>query len=181
MRFHVLNTSSLARLGSGLATILLGMSSLSVAPVVAATPTIERNVVIDDTTVLTNTSRQCGFEVDLRQFGLLSFKVSTREDGVMTFQEIAGRIAGTYSAPSTGKSITIHVDDAGTNIDTIYPDGREQVMNAGTDGVITVPGYGHVYIGVGLVLVTVEANGDVSEVSVGARDPDHSGVCPLLQ
>jgi hypothetical protein len=31
------------------------------------------------------------------------------------------------------------------------------------------------------VLVTVEANGDVSEVSVGARDPDHSGVCPLLQ
>ena len=50
-----------------------------------------------------------------------------------------------------------------------------------SDGVITVPGYGHVYIGVGRVLVTVDANGDVTEVSVGARDPDHSGVCPLLQ
>ncbi len=42
-------------------------------------------------------------------------------------------------------------------------------------------GYGHVYIGVGLVRVTIDANGDETEVSVGARDPDHSGVCPLLR
>jgi hypothetical protein len=54
-------------------------------------------------------------------------------------------------------------------------------MNAGSDGLITVPGYGHVCIGVGRVVVTVDASGNVTEVSVGARDPDHSGVCPLLR
>jgi hypothetical protein len=170
-----------AQLAGTLVATLLGLAVITPAPVIAGTPTIERNVAIDDTALLPNTSRQCGFEVDLRQFGLLSFKSSTRMDGVTTFQEFAGRISGTYSAPSTGKSITVQVDDAGTNTDTTYPDGTEQVMNAGTDGVITVPGFGHVYIGVGLALVTVDANGDVSEVSVGARDPDHSGICPFLR
>jgi hypothetical protein len=29
--------------------------------------------------------------------------------------------------------------------------------------------------------VTVDANGDVTEVTVGNRDPDHSGICPLLR
>jgi hypothetical protein len=61
------------------------------------------------------------------------------------------------------------------------PDGSDVTMNAGFDGLIIVPGYGHVYIGVGRVVVTVDASGNVTEVSVGARDPDHSGVCPLLR
>ena len=169
------------RLAGTFAAALLGLGSLSAAPAFAGPPTIDRNVVIDDTNLLPNTSRQCGFDVYLHQFGQISFKVANRENGVITIQETAVRVAGTYFAPASGKSVTVNVDDAGTNIETDYPDGSVRIMNAGTDGVITVPGYGHVYIGVGRVLVEVGPNGDVTEVSTGARDPDHSGVCPLLQ
>jgi hypothetical protein len=44
-------------------------------------------------------------------------------------------------------------------------------MNAGFDGLITVPGYGHVYIGVGRVVVTVDASGNVTEVSSALVTP----------
>jgi hypothetical protein len=169
------------RLLGMIAAAFLAFGSFAAAPALAGAPTIDRNVVIDDTNLLPNTSRQCGFDVYLRQFGLISFKVATRQNGIVTIQETAVRVAGTYFAPSTGKSITVKVDDAGTNIETDYPDGSVRIMNAGSDGVITVPGLGHVYIGVGRVLLAVDANGDVTEVTVGARDPDHSGVCPLIQ
>jgi hypothetical protein len=163
-----------------LATALVGLSVFAV-PVRAGTPTINRNVVIDETRLLPNTSRQCGMEVYLHQYGTIGFKIQVREDGTITLQEISVRVAGTYYAPSTGRSVSIRVNDAGTNIETVYPDGRDVLMNAGSDGVVTVPGYGHVYIGVGRVLVTVDAAGNVTEVTVGARDPDRSGVCLLLR
>ncbi len=178
---HPTRLGRFTRLIGWLAVTSLGIATLAPVPVAAGTPTIARNVTIDDTNLLPNTSRQCGLDVYLRQFGSISFKVATRENGVFTFEEIAVHIAGTYFAPSTGKSVSVKVDDAGTNIETDYPDGSVKIMNAGSDGVITVPGYGHVYIGVGLVLVTVDPNGDVTDVSVGARDPDHSGVCPLIR
>jgi hypothetical protein len=44
-------------------------------------------------------------------------------------------------------------------------------MNAGFDGLIIVPGYGHVYIGVGRVVVTVDASGNVTEVSSALVTP----------
>lgn len=159
----------------------LAVATLSVPTALGATPTLEKNITIDDTSFLSNTSRTCGLDVYLHQFGTITFKASSRENGVFTFQEIAVRVAGTYFAPSTGESITINIDDRGTNIETVYPDGRDVVMNAGSDGVVQVPGAGPVYIGVGRVLVTVDANGDVTEVTVGNRDPDHSGVCELLR
>jgi hypothetical protein len=167
------------RAGFPTATFVV-LASLLALPVRGASVDITRNVTIDDTNLLANTSGLCGFDVYLHQYGSISFKIQERENGIVTIQETAVRVAGTYFAPSTGRSVDIRVNDAGTNIETIYPDGRDVVMNAGTDGVITVPGYGHVYIGVGRVLIRVAANGDVSEVTVGARDPDHSGVCPLL-
>jgi hypothetical protein len=178
---HPTRLARFARLTGWLAMASLLIASLVPVPVTAGTPTIFRNVAIDDTNLLPNTSRQCGLDVYLRQFGSITFKVATRENGVTAVQEIAVHVAGTYFAPSTGRSVNVNVDDAGTNIETDYPDGSVKIMNAGSDGVITVPGYGHVYIGVGLVVVTVGSNGDALEVSVGARDPDHSGVCPLLR
>ena len=179
-RIRSIASSRVRSVATCIATVL-AIAALSVPTALAATPTLYRNVAIDDTNLLPNTSRQCGFDVYLRQYGSISFKIATRETGVVTIQEVAVRVAGTYFAPSTGKAVTVRVDDAGTNIETIYPDGRDVVMNAGSDGVITVPGVGHVYIGVGRVLVTVDANGDVTEVTVGNRDPDHSGVCDLLR
>lgn len=176
---HLSLTVRIGQLTVWVAGALLTLSAVPV-PVRAATPTINRNVVIDETRLLPNTSRQCGMEVYLHQYGTIGFKVQLRETGVVTLQEISVRVAGTYFAPSTGRSVDIHANDAGTNIETIYPDGRDVLMNAGTDGVITVPGYGHVYIGVGRVLVTLDAAGNVTEVTVGARDPDRSGVCVLL-
>jgi hypothetical protein len=180
MRTILQMPSWFARLLAASAAMCFGLGALTAVPVLAVGPTFERNIAVDDTSFLPNTSRQCGFDVYLRQVGTFTFKVLERATGVVTFQELAGHSEGTYSAPSTGRSLTVNVNDAGTNIETIYPDGRDVSMNAGTDGVITVPGFGHVYIGVGLVRVTVDANGNVGEVSVGARDPDHSGVCPLL-
>jgi hypothetical protein len=178
---HVSRRSGVAKPALGLVAALLALSSLAVVPVAAGTPTINRNVVIDETRLLPNTSRQCEMDVYLHQYGVIGFKIQVRESGVLTLQEISVRVAGTYFAPSTGRSVDIHVNDAGTNIETIFPDGREVLMNAGTDGVVTVAGYGHVYIGVGRVLVTVDPAGNVTELSVGARDPDRSGICPLLR
>jgi hypothetical protein len=175
MLAHVTRT-----IAASIATFV-AIATLCVPTALAAVPTLEKNITIDDTSYLSNTSRTCGLDVYLHQFGTITFKASSRENGVLTFQEIAVRVAGTYFAPSTGKSITINIDDRGTNIATMYPDGEVTVMNAGSDGVVTVPGAGPVYIGVGRVLVTVDANGDVTEVTVGNRDPDHSGVCDLLR
>jgi hypothetical protein len=171
------------RLVTTFAAVSFGIAALAPVPAAAGAPTFQRNIAIDDTNLLGNTSRQCGFDVYLRQIGILNLKFMVRANGVLTIQEIGGGGPGMgiYFAPSTGKSVTVNVDDAGTNIETDYPDGSVTIMNAGTDGVITVPGYGHVYIGVGRVVVTVDPSGNVTEVSVGARDPDHSGVCPLLR
>ena len=182
MRSVARTTPSLVRLATGAATLLLGINMLSAAPVLATTLIFERNIAVDDTSLLTNTSRQCGFDVYLRQIGTLNLKFMLRTNGIVTIQEIGGGVGkGIYFAPSTGKSVTVNVNDAGADIETDYPDGSITIMSAGTDGVITVPGYGHVYIGVGLVRVTIAPNGEESEVSFGARDPDHSGICPLLR
>ena len=181
-RFALVRTAT-ARFITTIAAAALGIAALAPVPAAAGAPTFERNISIDDTNLLPNTSRQCGFDVYLRQIGTLNLKFMVRSDGTVTIREIGGGGPGMgiYFAPSTGKSLTVNVNDAGTNIETHYPDGTATIMSAGTNGVITVPGYGHVYIGVGLVRVTINANGDETEVTFGARDPDHSGVCSLLQ
>jgi hypothetical protein len=175
-------TAGIVRAVEVLLATLLGLGTMTVSPVFAGAPTFERNIAIDDTSFLPNTSAQCGFDVYLRQIGTLNLKFMVQPDGALTIQEFGGGSdgLGIYFAPSTGKSVTVNSNGGGTSVETIYPDGRDTIMSAGSDGVITVPGYGHVYIGVGLVRVTVDSNGDATEVTFGARDPDHSGICPLL-
>lgn len=181
-RFASVRTAP-ARFITSIAAVALGLAALAPIPAAAGAPTIVRNIAIDETNLLPNTSRQCGFDVYLRQIGTLNLKFMVRSDGTVTIQELGGGGPGMgiYFAPSTGKSVTVNVNDAGMNIETDDPDGTIKIMSAGTNGVITVPGYGHVYIGVGLVRVTIDPNGNETEVTFGARDPDHSGVCPLLQ
>src|SRR5262245_52752911 len=97
------NLVSLRRLVAVIAVLLIGLGPISARTVMAVPPTINRDVTIDDTNLLANTSRQCGLDVYLHQYGLISFKVATRTTGVTTIQETAVRVSGTYFAPSSGK------------------------------------------------------------------------------
>jgi hypothetical protein len=159
-----------------MATVVLLAAS---APVAAATPAWEQ-VTIDDTFFLPRTSEACGFDVFEHDEGQLKFQVIEYADGSLRFKDLAVRVSQSLVAPSRGATIELQPGGRGGHVFLLHPDGSAVELSPGTNGHVTVPGEGVIYMWAGSVRATFAPDGTVVEGAHGFIMDNLSTLCPLL-
>lgn len=162
-------------------SIIVGMlvAVAAAAPTSAAGPTWF-DLSVDDTFLLPRTSAACGFDVFERDEGHLKFQVMEYADGTLRFKDLAVVINQTVFAPSRGTSVALQPGGRGGRVFLVAPDGSVRELLHGTNGHVTVPGEGVIYMWAGSIRATFSPDGTVTEAQHGIIPDDASSLCPLL-
>jgi hypothetical protein len=148
-------------------------------PTAAATPTWEA-VVVDDTFYLPRTSASCGFDVFEHDEGELTFQLLEMADGTLRFKDLAVRVSQSLTAPSQGTSVELQPGGRGGHVFLLLPDGSARELSPGTNGHVTVPGEGVIYMWAGAARATIAPDGTVTETAHGFIMDNYSSLCGLL-
>lgn len=170
-----------AILGGPRTSMLLASLALfaAAAPTTAATPTWEE-VTVDDTFYLPKTSAACGFDVFEHDQGQLKFQVIEMADGTLRFKDLAVRVTVQLVAPTLGTSVDLQPGGRGGHVFLLRPDGSAQELSPGTNGHVTVPGDGVIYMWAGAAGATITPDGTVTETEHGFIMDDYSSLCGVL-
>jgi hypothetical protein len=151
----------------------------AVSSAAAAAPAWEE-VSVDETFFLPRTSEACGFEVFEHDEGQLKFQVIEYADGSLRFKDLAVRVSQSLVAPSQGTSVELQPGGRGGHVFLVRPDGSAVELVPGTNGHVTVPGEGVIYMWAGNVQVTIAPDGTVTETEHGFITDGLTGLCPAL-
>jgi hypothetical protein len=149
------------------------------APAAAAGPAWEE-VNVDDTFYLPRTSAACGFDVFEHDEGQLKFQVIEYADGSLRFKDLAVRVSQSLVAPSQGTTVELQPGGRGGHVFLLRPDGSAIELSPGTNGHVTVPGEGVIYMWAGIARATFAPDGTVVENQHGFIMDTYSSLCPLL-
>jgi hypothetical protein len=149
------------------------------APTSAATPTWEE-VIVDETFYLPRTSAACGFDVFEHDVGQLKFQVVEMANGALRFKDLAVRVSQSLFAPSQGTSVDLQPGGRGGHVFLVSPDGSARELSPGTNGHVTVPGEGVIYMWAGAARAAITPEGTVTETHHGFIMDDYSSLCALL-
>jgi hypothetical protein len=149
------------------------------APTAEATPTWEE-VTVDETFYLQRTSAACGFDVFEHDEGQLKFQFIEMADGTLRFKDLAVRVSQSLIAPSKGTSVELQPGGRGGHVFLVRPDGSATELSPGTNGHVTVPGEGVIYMWAGAARATITPEGTVTETEHGFIMDTYSGLCGLL-
>jgi hypothetical protein len=149
------------------------------APAAAAGPAWEK-VNVDDTFFLPRTSAACGFDVFEHDEGQLKFQVIEYPDGSLRFKDLAVRVSQSLFAPSQGTTVELQPGGRGGHVFLVRADGSAVELAPGTNGHVTVPGEGVIYMWAGNVRATIAPDGTVTETEHGFITDSFSGLCPAL-
>jgi hypothetical protein len=149
------------------------------APTAAGTPTWEE-VNIDDTFYLPRTSAACGFDVFEHDEGQLMFQVIEMANGTLRFKDLAVRVSQSLVAPSQGTTVELQPGGRGGHVFLVSPDGSARELSPGTNGHVTVPGEGVIYMWAGAARATITPDGTVTETEHGFIMDNYSSLCGLL-
>jgi hypothetical protein len=149
------------------------------ATAAAATPPVPTVIVVDDTGYAANSSGRCGFDILLHTEGTIRITDFYDRDGepVRTLVTYPG-LTYTFINAATLESVT-----------SVSPDPEHYTWNA--DGSFTmvvtglimhwvVPGQGVLGADAGRLVVTVAADGTVTEEEIGHHDPRFPALCQIL-
>jgi len=156
------------------------MAVLAAAAPVAAAPPAWEHVSADDTYYLPLTSAACGFEVFEHDQGQLKFQVMQYPDGSLRFKDLAVRMTQTIVAPTRGTSVELQPGGRGGHVFLVRADGSVLEVAHGTNGHVTVPGEGVIYMWAGMTRATFAPDGTVTESQHGFIMDTYSSLCPLL-
>jgi hypothetical protein len=161
--------------------LLLAISAALVAtgPVAAGTPEWEQ-VSVDETFYLPRTSAACGFDVYEHDEGELRFQLIQYADGSLRFKDLAVRVSQSLVAPSKGTTVDLQPGGRGGHMFLLRPDGSAIELSPGTNGHVTVPGQGVIYMWAGSASATFAPDGTVVEDQHGFVMDTYSSLCPLL-
>jgi hypothetical protein len=162
-------------------SMLVAMLAMLAAagPTAAATPTWEE-ISVDDTFYLPRTSAACGFDVYEHDQGQLKFQVIEMADGTLRFKDLAVRISQSVIAPSQGTSVELQPGGRGGHVFLVRPDGSASELSPGTNGHVTVPGEGVIYMWAGAARATIAPDGTVTETEHGFIMDTYSTLCGIL-
>ncbi len=168
------------RLGCIATTLaLLGVVGISTAGTAAASPP-DRFTMHFDETFLSGTSEDCGSDILLHVKGTLRYTDFVDKSGTVTRTlETDPAFFYTFSNAATGTSVTSRSPDSGHY--TWNSDGSATLKVTGMTMHLAVPGSGGQAIQAGQFLITVDANGNITESEpVGANDDYHAALCEIL-
>jgi hypothetical protein len=149
------------------------------APAAAAAPVWEE-VSVDETFFLPRTSEACGFDVFEHDEGQLKFQVIEYTDGSLRFKDLAVRVSQSLVAPSQGTTVELQPGGRGGHVFLVRPDGSALELSHGTNGHVTVPGEGVIYMWAGIARATFAPDGTVVENQHGFIMDTYSSLCPRL-
>jgi hypothetical protein len=148
-------------------------------PAAAAAPSWEE-VNVDDTFYLPRTSAACGFDVFEHDQGQLKFQSIEFADGSLRFKDLAVRVTQSLTAPTQGTTVDLQPGGRGGHVFLLRPDGSAIELSPGTNGHVTVPGEGVIYMWAGAARATIAPDGTVTETEHGFITDTFSGLCPVL-
>ena len=132
-----------------LSVLLLVAMSLSTASPAYAKTHYQMVIPVDDLIVIPGNESECGFEYTVHDFGYFRINYWLDDNGDFTKEiDIWGTMKKTISA--NGKTLPIQVQGP-VHIDYVS-ETEVIVKTTGTSLLITVPGYGHVLGGAGMIV-----------------------------
>ena len=151
----------------------------AMATAAATAAPVRTVIVIDDTGYATNSSARCGFDIVLHTEGTIRIQDSHDRDGELT------RSLVTYP----GLTYTFINEATLESVTSVSPDPEHYAWNA--DGSFTmvvtglimhwvVPGEGVLGADAGRLVVTVAADGTVTEEDSGHQEPRFPALCQIL-
>ena len=149
------------------------------APAAAAGPSWE-TITVDDTFFLPRTSAACGFDVYEHDEGQLKFQVIEMANGTLRFKDLSIHVSQSVIAPSRGTSVELQPGGHGGHVFVLYPDGSARELAPGTNGHVTVPGEGVIYMWAGNISATIAPDGTVTETEHGFIMDTYSSLCGVL-
>ncbi len=158
--------------------MLAGMGLGTAGAATAAQP--ERLRLHVDDTFLSRTSQDCGFDILLHLEGTISFTEFIDRDGEVVRSLVTyPNLFYTFVNAATGKSVTSRSPDPEHY--RWNADGSFTVTVTGLVLHLVVPGSGVAAAQAGRFVITIDADGEVSESEpVGRNDDYHAALCEIL-
>ena len=101
-------------------------------------------------------------------------------DGTLRFKDLAVNVSQSITAPSRGTSVQLQPGGRGGHVFVLDPDGSARELSPGTNGHVTVPGAGVIYLWAGVARAIIAPDGTVTETAHGVIMDDYSSLCGLL-